>query len=111
MDFKEFLKNLSFHDLKILWNEYSSHIDGGEKISDSITDFVENSFVDAIEIASMVFFGDVKDWDDNVFVDDCGTFKSCWDLESSPINIDELAEWLKEENHYAFLYWKNNQEK
>lgn len=108
MDFNNFLKTLSFHDLKILWNEYAATIDGGEKISDSIQDFADNSFVDAGELARMVFFGNVVNWDDNVFVNDKGNFQSCFDLESSPINIEVLAEWLEEENHEAFTYWKTS---
>lgn len=62
----------------------------------------------AIDIASMVHFGLIYNWEDRVYLDGLGNFHSFNDLESSPIDLETLAEWLEETNHSVFLIWQDN---
>lgn len=104
--FTEYLDDFNFDDLVALWNEFASE-NGHPEIYDSVEDFANvfyGSFEGA-ELARMVFFGDVKNWMDNVYLDGYGNFKSCWNVENSPIDIDALAEWMKDTNHHAYKEW------
>lgn len=56
----------------------------------------------------MVFFGDVRSWSDMVYLDGYGNFRSCWDTDSSPIDIEELAKWMKDTNHQEYKEWLDN---
>lgn len=102
--FTTYLSEMNFVDLAYLWNEYASE-NGYEQIYDSIEEFAANFETEGAELARMVFFGDVKNWMDHVYLDGYGNFQSCWDVESSPIDIDELAKWMKETNHYEYKEW------
>lgn len=105
--FTEYLNDFSFEDLVYLWNEYASE-NGYEQIYDSIEEFAANFETEGAELARMVFFGDVKNWMDHVYLDGYGNFQSCWDIESSPIDIEELAQWMKESNHHEYKEWLDN---
>nr|DAQ35850.1 MAG TPA: hypothetical protein [Caudoviricetes sp.] len=108
-NFKYFLSEKSYEDLKQLWNEYASDKDGDAHIYDSVEDFAELTGEDGVELARMVFFGDVKNWSDTVYLDGYGNFRSCWNVENSPIDLDVLAEWLEDEEHEVFTEWKDGQ--
>lgn len=108
-NFKSFLNEKSYDELKSLWNEYASDKDGDAYIYDSVEDFAELTGEDGLELARKVFFGDVKNWGANVYLDGYANFASCWSVNSSPIDLDVLAEWLDEENHEAFTEWKEAQ--
>ena len=105
--FTEYLDDFSFDDLVALWNEYASE-NGYEQIYDSVEEFAANFETEGAELARMVFFGDVKHWGDNVYLDGYGNFQSCWNVENSPIDIDELAKWIKETNHHEHKEWLEN---
>lgn len=107
--FTEYLNDFSFADLVYLWNEYASE-NGYEQIYDSIEEFADvfSGSIEGAELARMVFFGDVKNWSDYVYLNGYGNFQSCWDVESSPIDIDELANWMKETNHDEYKEWLDN---
>lgn len=102
--FTEYLYAFSFDDLVALWNEYASE-NGYEQIYDSVEEFAANFDVDSVALAKMVFFGDIRNWSDMVYLNGYGNFESCWNVENSPIVIDELAKWMKETNHYEYKEW------
>lgn len=102
--FTTYLSDMDFADLAYLWNEYASE-NGYERIYDSIEEFAANFETEGAELARMVFFGDVKNWGDMVYLNGYGNFQSCWDMDSSPIDIDALAQWMKETNHYEYKEW------
>lgn len=108
-NFKNFLSEKSYEDLKPLWNEYASEKDGDAYIYDSVEDFAELTEGDGVELAKKVFFGDIKNWGDNVYLDGYANFASCWSVNSSPIDLDVLAEWLEEEDHDIYTEWKEAQ--
>lgn len=54
-----------------------------------------------------MFFGKLRSWNDKVYFNGCENLESCWDLESSPIDISYLAEWLKDKEHEVYDEWKN----
>lgn len=102
--FAEYLYAFSFDDLVALWNEYASE-NGYEQIYDSVEEFAANFDVDSVALAKMVFFGDIRNWSDMVYLDGYGNFESCWNVENSPIDIDELAKWMKDSNHTEYKEW------
>lgn len=102
--FTEYLDDFSFDDLVALWNEYASE-NGYEQIYESIEEFAANFETEGAELARMVFFGDVKNWSDMVCLNGYGNFESCWNVENSPIDIDALAQWMKETNHHEYKEW------
>lgn len=102
--FTTYLSNMDFADLAYLWNEYASE-NGYEQIYDSVEEFAANFDTDSVALAKMVFFGDIRNWSDMVYLNGYGNFESCWNVENSPIDIDELAKWMKETNHYEYKEW------
>ena len=62
-----------------------------------------------MELARKVFFGSVDNWYDKVYLDGYGNFQSCWSVESSPIDIDALVDFMKEENHPDYVSWCDEQ--
>lgn len=102
--FTTYLSDMDFADLAYIWNEYASE-NGYEQIYDSVEEFAANFETEGAELARKVFFGDVKNWMDHVCLDGYGNFQSCWNVENSPIDLDELAKWMKETNHYEYKEW------
>lgn len=102
--FTEYLEDFSFDDLVALWNEYTSE-NGYEQIYDSVEEFAANFEVDSVALAKMVFFGDIRNWSDMVYLNGYGNFESCWNVENSPIDLNELVKWMKETNHYEYKEW------
>lgn len=102
--YTEYLDAFRFDDLVALWNEYASE-NGYEQIYDSVEEFAANFEVDGVALARMVFFGDIRNWSDMVYLNGYGNFESCWNVENSPIDIEELAKWTKETNHYEYKEW------
>lgn len=94
---KNYLKELPFDKLVWVWNECATE-NGEAFISDNMDDLAENSFIDGVELARKVFFGKLRSWNDKVYFNGNDNVESCWDLESSPIDISYLAEWLKDNN-------------
>lgn len=102
--FTTYLSDMTFANLAYLWNEYASE-NGYEQIYDSVEEFAANFETEGAELARMVFFGDVKNWYDMVYLNGYGNFESCWDVENSPIDIDGLAKWMKESNRIDYKEW------
>lgn len=102
--FTTYLSDMTFADLAYLWNEYASE-NGYEQIYDSVEEFAANFETEGAELAKMVFFGDIRNWSDMVCLNGYGNFESCWNVENSPIDIDELAKWMKDTNHQEYKDW------
>lgn len=102
--FTKYLEDMNFSNLAYIWNEYASE-NGYEQIYDSIEEFAANFETEGAELARMVFFGSVQNWYDMVYLNGYGNFESCWDVENSPIDIDALAQWMKETNHSEYKEW------
>lgn len=102
--FTEYLDDFSFDDLVALWNEFASE-NGYEQIYDSVEEFAVNFEIDSVALARMVYFGDIRNWTDMVYLNGYGNFESCWNVENSPIDIDELAKWMKDSNHIEYKEW------
>lgn len=102
--FTEYLDDFSFDDLVALWNEYASE-NGYEQIYDSVEEFAANFDTDSVALARMVFFGDIRNWSDMVYLNGYGNFESCWNVENSPIDLNELAKWMLETNHHEYKEW------
>lgn len=62
-----------------------------------------------MELARKVFFGSVDNWYDKVYLDGYGNLRSCYSVESSPIDIDALVDFMKEENHPDYVSWCDEQ--
>lgn len=107
--FKSYLNEKSYEDLKQLWNEYASDKDGDSYIYDSVEEFAELTGEDGLELARKVFFGDIKNWGDDICLDGYANFASCWSVKSSPIDLDVLVEWLEDEDHEVYTEWKETQ--
>lgn len=102
--FTTYLSDMTFADLAYLWNEYASE-NGYEQIYDSIEEFAANFETEGAELARMVFFGSVQNWSDMVYLNGYENFQSCWNVENSPIDIEELAKWMKDTNHTEYKEW------
>lgn len=107
MSFKQHLESMSFESLIPLWNERCAQYGQDDVIYDSIEEFAELYGEDGVELARKVFFGSVDNWYDKVYLDGYGKFQSCYSVESSPIDIDALADFMKEENHQTYEEWYN----
>lgn len=103
--FIEYLDDFSFDDLIALWNEYASENAYDSYIYDSVEGFADITDTQGAELARMVFFGDVKNWGDYVYLNGYGNFQSCWNVEDSPVDINSLAQWMKESNHQDYKEW------
>lgn len=106
-NFVNFLSEKDYDVLKYLWNEYANDKDFEAYIYDNVEDFAELTGVDGVELARKVFFGDIKNWGDDIYLDGYANFASCWSVDSSPIDLDVLADWLEEENHDIYTEWKD----
>lgn len=109
MSFKQHLESMSFGNLVMLWNEWCDQYGQEDMIYDSIEEFAELCSEDGVKLARKVFFGRVDNWYDKVYLDGYGNFRSCYSVESSPIDIDALADFMKEENHPDYVAWCDEQ--
>lgn len=109
MSFKQHLESMGFEDLIPLWNEWCDQYGQEDMIYDSIEEFAELSGEDGLELTRMVFFGDVKNWYDKVYLDGYGNLRSCYSVESSPIDIDALVDWMTETDHTEYTDWLEEQ--
>jgi hypothetical protein len=108
MKFKSYLADKDFSDLVTLWNEYASEQDPDSMIYESVEDLAELLGDNGTELARRVFFGDLKNWYDRVYLNGYGNIESCWNVANSPIDVDLLADWLKEQEHEAYEEWKES---
>lgn len=109
MSFKQHLESMRFEGLIQLWNIYASCQSSDEYIYDSIEEFAELYGEDGVELARKVFFGSVDNWYDKVYLDGYGNLRSCYSVESSPIDIYALVDFMKEVDHPTYLDWRDDQ--
>lgn len=109
MSFKQHLEQMSFDDLVPLWNEWCAQYGQDDSIYESIEEFAELYSEDGVELARKVFFGSVDSWYDKVYLDGYGNFRSCYSIESSPIDIDALVDFMKEVDHPDYVSWCDEQ--
>lgn len=109
MSFKQHLESMSFESLIPLWNEYASSQSPVDYIYDGIEDFAELYCEDGLELARKVFFGSVDNWYDKVYLDGYGNLQSCYSVESSPIDIYALVDFMKEDDHPDYIEWCDEQ--
>lgn len=106
--FVKFLESKDYSELKTLWNEYASDQNMDDYIYDGVEEYCDLYDPKAVDVARMVAFGDIKNWGDDAYLNGYGNFKSCWSIESSPIDLEVLAEWLEEENHSSYEEWEDD---
>lgn len=109
MSFKQHLESMSFESLIPLWNEWCAQYGQDDAIYYNIEEFAELYGEDGVELARKVFFGDVDNWYDYVYLDGYGNFQSCHTVSDSPIDIAALADFMKEENHPDYVAWCDEQ--
>lgn len=109
MSFKQHLESMSFESLISLWNELCAQYGQDDTIYESIEEFAELYSEDGVELARKVFFGSVDNWYDKVYLDGYGNFRSCYNVESSPIDIDALVDFMKEVDHPDYISWCDEQ--
>lgn len=96
------------NELLSWWNEYDSENAGGSQILTNLEEWAELLGDEPAQFARRVYFGDVKNWNDNYFwLNGYANFESCHSLTSdqSPISFNELAVWLIEENPNYIADW------
>lgn len=109
MSLKQHLESMSFESLIPLWNEWCAQYGQDDTIYDSIEEFAELYGEDGVELARKVFFGSVDNWYDYVYLDGYANFQSCHTVSDSPIDIDALVDFMKEENHPDYIAWCDEQ--
>ncbi|QBJ04164.1 hypothetical protein [Fusobacterium phage Fnu1] len=63
----------------------------------SIEELIEFSGYEGEEIASAVFFGDIKNWQDDYFyINGCGNFESCLEMEHEKSILNQEKEIISE---------------
>lgn len=101
--FLNYLKQKDYSELRPLWNEYAGEQSPDDQIYDGVEEYCDLYDPKAVDVARMVAFGDIKNWGDDVYLNGYGNFKSCWSVESSPIDLEVLAEWLNDSYNRAEL--------
>lgn len=102
--FTEYLADFNMHDLIALWNEHASENNMDDYIYDSVEDVAEATGMEGVELARAVFFGDVKSWNYPVFFNGYANLETL-DNDNSPIDLDALAQWMKDDNHQEYKDW------
>ena len=99
-----------YETLKQLWNEYAAETGDGEQIFDGVEDLASVYEFEGAQLARMVFFGKLGSWLDDVYINGYGNIESSFSVDSSPICVLELAEWLENSYHEFFQSWESDQE-
>lgn len=105
--FLNYLANLDLNKIVSLWNEFAVDELREYYIWDNVEAYIKSEDAHVIDIARMVHFGWIYNWEDRVYLDGFGNFHSFNNLESSPIDLEELADWLEEIKHKIFLDWQS----
>ena len=95
----------AYETLRPLWNEYIAETGDGGQIFDGVEELASIFEFEGAQLARMVFFGNLKDWWGDVYLNGYGNIESCWGVDSSPIRVQELAEWLEDSNHGFYQEW------
>lgn len=77
-----------------VWNDYVGYTGDGDTIYSSLSDLARDFYAhDPAELARAMFFGDLKGWDDYVYINGYGNICSITDL-GEHISYDNLVLWL-----------------
>ena len=60
---------------------------------------------DALELARLVVYGDLKSMEDDLYIDDKGRMKGFDNLKDSPIDVEVLASIMIEQDAFEYRYW------
>ena len=108
-EFKTYLQDLPFGDLIDLWNEYCDENEyQDDRIFYSVSDFAETYLPDADAFGRMIFFGELRGWNDYVALDGYGNFISQTSVDDSKIDVDDLAQWMIDSDHHLFEAWMDD---
>lgn len=111
MTFQDYLSETkTLAELCALWNEYAWEHAPEDQVYSSIAEYCETYSPNPEEAARMVFFGDVSNWFDRVFVNVYGNFVSFHTLGESPINLDTLADWMREAQAEDYFAWRGQED-
>lgn len=108
--FSQYLSTLPFTSLIELWNTYGVENYPDSYIYENIAEYCDMYDPAAIDVAKMVFFGEVESINDAVYLDGYGNFKSCHNLESSPIDLGVLAEAMEADHNELWQAWEEENE-
>lgn len=96
------LTSKPFDDQVVLWNEFCQNSDNGSQddlIYADVLDLVEHKGFTGTQTAHRILFGNVTNLYQYAFLDGKENIHSCDKLESSPIDVGILADWLAESSH------------
>lgn len=83
------------------WNEYARYTYGGATIYSNLSELAREMYAEnPVELARAMFFGDLKGWNDYVYINGYGNICSIEDL-GEYISYDNLALWLYSQNRVA----------
>lgn len=106
MSFADYLKNeCSYEDLIGLWNVYATEKFPKLRIYGSVEEYCAVFKPDALTLASLVVYGDLKSMEDDLYIDDKGRMKGFDNLENSPIDVELLAHIMEERDAFEYRYW------
>lgn len=105
--FLNYLETLPIDTLISLWNQYAIDESPEDYIWDNIEAYIKEGDESKLEIAKMMYFGQIDDWEDKVYLDFLSNFRSFNESDTYPIYLEALAEWLEEAQHDAFLNWQS----
>lgn len=108
--FSSYLSTLPFNSLVELWDTYGVEHYPDSYIYENIADYCDMYEPSAIDVARMVFFGEVESFNDNVYLDGYRNFKGCHNLESSPIDLCVLAEAMEADHNELWQAWAEENE-
>ena len=106
MSFAEYLKNeCSYEDLVGLWNVYATEKFPNLRIYGSVEEYCAVFKPDALELARLVVYGDLKSMEDDLYIDAKGRMKGFDNLKDSPIDVEVLASIMIEQDAFEYRYW------
>lgn len=110
MTFIDYLReNKTLDELCALWNEYTADSYPDDRTFSSMGEFCDIFDLPAYEVARMVYFGDIKNWGDRVYVNGYGNFESFNSLDDSPIDLEILADFMQEAEADDYKEWRDQE--
>lgn len=83
------------------WNDFVANTGDGDTIYCNLEELARYHYADNVEeLVRAMFFGDLRDWDDYVYINGYGNICSIADL-GDHISYDALAEWLYSQGRVA----------
>lgn len=109
MRFAEYLKNEgSYEDLVGLWNVYATEKFPNLRIYGGVEEYCAKFKPDALTLARLVVYGDLKSMEDDIYIDNRGRMKGFDNIKDSPIDVEVLASIMIEQDAIEYHYWVAN---